>query len=102
MCGNRSAENLFESSSGNNPKTHVSSGTFFYGQVIAQQKIQATRDSAKNARPLENVYPDIKTQVRDYFEVSMPPVILFVFCCQVVISIHLYILITTLKNQVRV
>ena len=102
MCGDRPTQKLFESSSGNNPKTRVSSGSFFYGQVIAQQKVQATRDAATNVK---NVCPDIKTQcaskVRDSFKVSMPPVILFVFCCQVFISIHLYILITTLKNQVR-
>jgi len=106
----RSGEILPESSNGNSLKVRVSSGSFFYGQVVAQQQLQATRNSTKNARPFENVGPDIKTQLsfsyarklRDYLEMSIQQVIFLVFVCQVCASLYLYYLIITLKSQVRV
>ena len=105
-----SGEILPESSNGNSLKVRVSSGSFFYGQVVAQQQLQATRNSTKNARPFENVGPDIKTQLsfsyaqklRDYFEMSIQQVIFLVFVCQVCASLYLYYLIITPKSQVRI
>ena len=103
-------EMFAESSNGSSPKVRVSSGSYFYGQVVAQQQLQATRNSTKSARPFENAGPDIKTQLsfscarklRDYFEMSMQQVIFFVFVCQVCASLYLYYLIITLQSQIRV
>ena len=103
-------EMFAESSNSSSPKVRVSSGSYFYGQVVSQQQLQATRNSTKNARPFENVGPDIKTQLsfsyaqklRDYFEMSIQQVIFLVFVCQVCASLYLYYLIITPKSQVRV
>jgi len=103
-------EMFAESSNGSSPKVRVSSGSYFYGQVVSQQQLQATRNSTKNARPFENVGPHIKTQLsfscarklRDYFKMSMQQVIFFVFVCQVCTSVYLYYLIITLQSQIRV
>ena len=101
VCG----EKFFENSNDTSPKVHISSGSFFYGQVVAQQQLQATRNQTKNGGPFENICPDIKTQstvscaqqVRDYFKMSMQQVILLGFLCQVCVSLYLYYSIVTLK-----
>ena len=101
-----SGQDLFESSNSSSPKVRVSSGSFFYGQVVAQQQLHAIQ----KAKPVEKFCRDRKIQssfscalqVRDYFERSIQQVIFFIFCCQVCVSVHLYYLIMTLKCQVCV
>jgi len=101
---------LLENSNDTSPKVRVSSGSFFYGQVVAQQQLQAKRNSTMNARPFEDVCPDIKTQsrflgahqIRSYFDMPIQKVIFLIFWFQVCVSMHMYYLIMTLKCQVYV
>jgi len=104
------AEILPESTSGSSPKVLVTSGSFLYGEVVAEQKLQAKRNSTTNDMPFENVGPHIKTQwsfcvprkVREYFDMPMQQVIFLIFWAQVCVSMHLYYLIMTLKCPVSV
>jgi len=103
-------ETLLKDSNDIRSKVRVSSGSFFYGQVVAQQQLQAIQNSTMNARPFENVCPDIKTQsrffgahqVRGYFDMPIQQVIFLIFWFQVCVSMHIYYSIMTLKCQLCV
>jgi len=103
-------ETLLKDSNDIRSKVRVSSGSFFYGQVVAQQQLQAIQNSTMNARPFENVCPDIKTQsrffgahqVRGYFDMPIQQVIFLIFWFQVCVSMHIYYSIMTLKYQLCV
>ena len=105
-----SGQDLFESSNSGSPKVRVSSGSFFYGQVVAQQQLHAIQNPIKKARPVEKIRRERKIQksfscafqVRDFFDRSTQQVIFFIVFCQLFVSVHLYYLIMTLKCKVCV
>jgi hypothetical protein len=103
-----SGQDLVESSNSCSPKVRVSSGSFFYGQVVAKQKLHAIQNPVKKARPVEKKRGErqIQTsfscakQVRDFFEMSKQQVIFCIFFFQLCVSMHLYYVIMNLKCQV--
>jgi hypothetical protein len=95
-------------SSSNSPKVRVSSGSFFYGQVIAKQKLNLIPDSIKKVKHVEKYYTD--SEIRSKVSYGIPtfyffkkldtPAILCIFFCQLCVNANLYYLIWTRDCQI--
>jgi len=86
------------------PTKRVSSGSSFYGQVVAQQQLQASQNHSKSPTLVKKTRLPMEIQrgvswgeqIRDLLE-KPTKLFLFICFCQACVSVHLYYLMTTMK-----
>jgi len=92
------------------PKVRVSSGSLFYSQVFAQQKLHAKQNPINHVKRVEKVYLNKKNSLFVFFEKQnfaflegfAKQNMLSIVCCQLCVNMYLYYLITTLECRVCV
>jgi hypothetical protein len=98
-----SEQDILGSDNSVSPKMRVSSGSFFYSQVVAQQQLHAKQNTINGVNSAEKAYSNKKSklplfweiQVLAFFEKSATQVVFFIVCCQLCVSMYLYYMIAT-------
>ena len=98
-----SEQDILGRDNGASPKMRVSSGSFFYSQVVARQKLHAKQNTIQGVNSAEKAHSNKKSklpvfweiQVLAFFERSAAQVVLFIVCCQLCVIMYLYYMIAT-------